>query len=34
MTNIMQSSSTFMGTSGPITEVKNPAVINDWENIL
>ena len=34
MTNIMQSSSTFMGISGPITEVKNPAVINDWENIL
>ena len=34
MTNIMQSSSTFMGISGPITEVKIPAVINDWENIL
>ena len=29
----MQSSGTFIRISGPITEVKKFAVINDWENI-
>ena len=29
----MQFSSTFIRTSGPITEVKKSALINDWENI-
>ena len=30
----MQSSSTFMRISGPITEVKKSAAINDRENIV
>ena len=29
----MQSSSTFMRISGPVTKVKKSTVINDWENI-
>ena len=29
----MQSSSAFIIISGPITEVKKSAVINDWKNI-
>ena len=31
--NIMQSSSTFTKISGPIAEVKNSALINDWQYI-
>ena len=32
--NIMQSSNTFIRISGPIPDVKNTALINDWENII
>ena len=33
--NIIQSSSTFIKLSGPISEVKEKsAIINDWENII
>ena len=30
----MQSLSTFIRLSGPIPEVKNSALINDYENII
>ena len=32
--NIMQSSTTFIRISRLIPEVKNPALINDWENTI
>ena len=31
--NIIQSSSTFIKISGPVPELKKPALTNDWKNI-